>query len=164
MSYEKQTWEALPSQNSPFSADRMNHIEEGIEEVDNSKVEVETVTNDNGEAIKFSNGTMICRHTVPKENFKSTNSYSATAQGISIYRSNTFDWIFPVAFINTNIQIGLSLSNQAGGTRFCYPRVNGGITKNRAQIQLLGLEDFTETALGYTTLNEVYITAIGRWK
>lgn len=31
MSYEKQIWEELPSEETPFSAERMNHIEEGID-------------------------------------------------------------------------------------------------------------------------------------
>jgi hypothetical protein len=31
MSYEKQIWEELPSEETPFTAERMNHIEEGID-------------------------------------------------------------------------------------------------------------------------------------
>lgn len=123
-----------------------------------------TITNNNGTATKFPDGTMMCRTTVPKEKFKNSSSYSTVAQGINIYRSNVFDWTFPVEFIDTDIQIELSVSNNAGGCRFCFPRVNGGINKRNAQIQLLGFEDFTENALGYTTLNEVYVTAVGRWK
>lgn len=31
MAYERQTWEDFPSQNTPITADRLNHMEEGIE-------------------------------------------------------------------------------------------------------------------------------------
>ena len=30
MAYTKQTWENLPSTNTPITADRLNHIEDGI--------------------------------------------------------------------------------------------------------------------------------------
>lgn len=46
MSYEKQTWEDLPSQISPFSAERMNHIEEGLNETNNKIHNYSVVTND----------------------------------------------------------------------------------------------------------------------
>ncbi|QFP96407.1 hypothetical protein SEA_MODRAGONS_23 [Mycobacterium phage Modragons] len=32
MAYTKQTWENVPSTNTPLSADRLNHIEDGIED------------------------------------------------------------------------------------------------------------------------------------
>jgi len=37
MSYIKQTWVNLPNQTTPISAERLNHMEDGIEGVDTGK-------------------------------------------------------------------------------------------------------------------------------
>jgi hypothetical protein len=42
--------------------------------------------------------------------------------------------------------------------------VNGNPSASNVQIQLLGLEDFTENELGYTNLTKVDLVAIGKWK
>ena len=35
MAYDKNIWEGLPSRNTPFTPARMNHLENGVEDVDN---------------------------------------------------------------------------------------------------------------------------------
>ena len=127
-------------------------------------MQIETITNENGTAIKFPDGTMICRTTLSKEKFLNSETLSTNVQGISIYRSSAPVWNFPVSFADANIQISITTDTLFSGSRLAFGRVNGNSTKSSAEIQLLGLEDFTANATGYTNLNKVYVTAIGRWK
>lgn len=56
---DKINFEDLPSTNTPISADNLNLMQDNIEnEIKN--IAIETVTNENGTAIKFADGTMIC--------------------------------------------------------------------------------------------------------
>ena len=124
----------------------------------------ETITNENGTAIKFPDGTMICRTTLSKEKFLNSETLSTNVQGISIYRSSAPVWNFPISFADANIQISITTGTLFSGSRLAFRRLNGNLTKSSVEIQLLGLEDFTANATGYTNLNKVYVTAIGRWK
>lgn len=47
MAYTKQTWEDLPSTNTPITASRLNHIEDGIESVETSLTPVTSYTETN---------------------------------------------------------------------------------------------------------------------
>ena len=127
-------------------------------------MQIETITNENGIAIKYPDGTMICRTTLSKEKFLNSETLSISVQGITIYRSAAPVWNFPVSFIDANIQISITTDTSFSGSRLAFGRVNGNLTKSSVEIQLLGLEDFTANKLGYTNLNKVYIIAIGRWK
>lgn len=40
MAYQKQIWENLPSQNTPVSAERLNHMEDGIYEANEGLIEI----------------------------------------------------------------------------------------------------------------------------
>lgn len=145
-----------------ISAENLNLMQTNIENAINGILE--SGTNDNGSWIKFNDGTMICRITLSKEKFLNSTSLSTTVQGINIYRSNVVNWNFPVSFVNTDIQINITTNTLSNGTRFAFGRVNSILTKSLVEIQLLGLEDFTENAVGYTNLNKVYVMAIGKWK
>ena len=135
----------------------------GFDENMNKKSVAETITNENGTAIKFSDGTMICRHTISKEEFMIASDLNAAAQGINIYRSNNPKWNFPVSFIDENIQVQANVNNSTIGTRLTFVRL-ANISRALIEIQLLGLESFTETGDAYKNLKEVYITATGCWK
>lgn len=141
----------------------MNDIMHGFDENMNKKSIAETITNENGTAIKFSDGTMICRHTIPKEEFMVISDLNAVAQGINIYRSNNPKWNFPVLFIDENVQVQANVNNSTIGTRLTFVRL-ANISRALIEIQLLGLESFVETGDAYKNLKEIYITAIGRWK
>lgn len=58
MAYQKQTWEDLPSQNTPITASRLNHIENGIADVETSLTPVTsyTETNNKSYACNYVNG------------------------------------------------------------------------------------------------------------
>lgn len=145
-----------------LSAETLNDMQDNIEDAINGVVE--SGNNTNGSWVKYSDGTMICRKTFEKTSFLTTTSYSTSVQGINIYRSNPVTWTFPIDFIDTNYQIELTVNTGLNGSRFCLPRINGSTSATSAIIQLLGLEDFTQNATGYTNLNSVYAVAVGRWK
>lgn len=46
MAYTKQIWENLPSTNTPISADRLNHMEEGIYHANNGLIEAQNSNSD----------------------------------------------------------------------------------------------------------------------
>lgn len=124
---------------------------------------IETITNENGTAVKFSDGTMICRKKIDKENFLATEEFYNTAQNIKIYRSNLFIWNFPAKFINSDITINVNISTGINNTRFNIPRT-ADLYSSSVTIQLLSIEQFTENGLAYKDLNNVHVIAIGRWK
>lgn len=123
---------------------------------------IETITNSNGTAIKFADGTMICYHTLEKGGFLQTSSTYSAAQNIKIYRSQLVDWVYPVEFSKMP-NVWFQIRNNANGTRLQVARPHI-MSATHAQVQLLGLEDFTENATGYTNLQDVFVQAIGRWK
>lgn len=124
---------------------------------------VESGSNENGYYIKWSNGDLICRRSTTNDSYKNTNSSSTTVQNLKVYRSNVFTWTYPIAFA-TIPNISVTVSTGLNGSRFCLGRVNGNPSSSNVQIQLLGLEDFTENELGYTNLIKTDLIAIGKWK
>lgn len=124
---------------------------------------IETGTNNNGNYVKFSDGTMICSAFLDKTRFlNSSNTYS-TAQNINIYRSNSPQITFPQQFIDNNIILNITPSTSTNGTRISWSRYYN-ITKSNVEIQLLGLEPYIENGVAYTNLLGVSYIAIGKWK
>lgn len=134
-----------------------------IKELINRPYVIESGSNDNGYYIKWSNGDLICRRTVSNEPFKSSTPLGTTVQNLKVYRSNVFTWTYPIAF-TTIPNISVTVSTGLNGSRFCSGRTNGGPTASNVQIQLLALEDFSESGLGYTNLVRTDLIAIGKWK
>lgn len=124
---------------------------------------VESNSNSNGYYIKWSNGDLICRRSVSKDSFKLSSSLSTTVQNLKIYRSNVFTWTFPISFAVTP-NVSVTVATGLNGSRFCSGRMNSSATAQNVQIQLLAFEDFTESGLGYSNLNNVDLIAIGKWK
>lgn len=124
---------------------------------------IESGTANNGTYIKFYDGSMICRGTIPRDNFLSTQSYYTTVQNIKIYRSNNPTITFPKPFINVSYQVELTIHNGLAGTRLHLSRIADKQADGFVP-QLLALEDFTSEAVGYTNLVGVEYIAIGRWK
>lgn len=128
MAYVPKKWENLPDEETPIKASDLNHIEEGIKEVDtnnntnttsigtlsqlktsakNNLVDainenttsigniISVTTNDNGTAIKFDNGIMICLGKISTQ----MGASSTWIQLGSIYgKTISGTWNFPVAF------------------------------------------------------------------
>lgn len=126
---------------------------------------LESGSNSNGYYIKWSNGDLICRRSVSKESFKNTKSISTTVQNIKIYRSNAYTWNYPIKFATTpNISIAVATGWADGSSRFCLGKITSTPTASAVEIQLLGLEDFIESGMGYNNLIQVDLIAIGKWK
>lgn len=134
-----------------------------IKELINRPYVIESGSNDNGYYIKWSNGDLICRRSTTRDSYKNSSSASTTVQNLKIYRSNVFTWTYPIAF-NSIPTVNIGVATNLSGSRFCLGRVNGNPSASNVQIQLLGLEDFTENELGYTNLTKVDLVAIGKWK
>jgi hypothetical protein len=124
---------------------------------------LESGSNSNGYYIKWSNGDLICRRSTTNDSYKNTNSSSTTVQNLKVYRSNVFTWTYPIKFASVP-NISIAVATGLNGSRFCLGRVNGNPSSSNVQIQLLGLEDFTENELGYTNLIKTDLIAIGKWK
>lgn len=110
MSYEKQTWEDLPSQTSPFSAERMNHIEEGINEINNKMHNYLAKTNDS----KFDDVSQIIGN-----DFQEKKVYVITNEPVNdgnyIQNGSTHTVI---GSERTNQQYGYQLSLSYNGIKF----------------------------------------------
>lgn len=136
-----------------------------IKELINRPYIVESGSNSNGYYIKWSDGNLICRKSVTKGSFKNTNSISTTVQNIKIYRSNAYTWAYPINFATApNISIAVATGWLDGSSRFCLGKITSTPTAGAVEIQLLGLEDFIESGLGYKNLLQVDLIAIGKWK
>ena len=144
-----------------FMKEKLQKANQKITELEQGSI-IETVENSNGTAIKFADGTLLCYHTLEKEGFLQSASTYSTAQNIKIYRSQLVDWVYPIQFTSMpNIEI--QIRNNANGTRFQMARPHV-MSATHAQVQILGLEDFIENAIGYTNLVGAFVQAIGRWK
>lgn len=127
---------------------------------------IDVVTNSNGVAVKFDDGTLICTHTLPKDDFLIASSAFTTAQGINWYRSNVATWDYPVPFTNVNAKVTITPRMGSGGTRLAIPRYTdtGETNAVSGQIQLIGVEDWIAAGQAYLDLIDVQVTAIGRFK
>lgn len=191
MAYVPKKWKNLPDEETPIKASDLNHIEEGIKEVDtnnstntdainentnaigklvNLKTTVKTnlvdainenttsigniisvTTNDNGTAIKFSNGIMICLGKISV----SMGASSTWDKLDNVYgKELTGTWNFPVAF--------KSIYALVGGVDGSDTAVwEAGVTKTLTAIT--GIKVRYNTAPNYYGLKFEYI-AIGTWK
>lgn len=173
MAYTKQVWADLPAKTSPFSASRMNHIENGISNNDTNKLDktsvktikttsdsdiyscnyvngiIESGSNDNGKWIKFNDGTMICSNRI------SVVAAINSAYG-TLYRSDAVNIPdFPVEFIEKP-----SYSFSCDSTYSAFVVNWSATTKtNTGMIILVRIGSSTPTV----DFNISYI-AIGKWK
>lgn len=124
---------------------------------------IQNGTNSNGSWTKFEDGTLIYRKIVSKENFLTSSELKTTVQGIDIFRSEIATLSLPLNFIDTNYTVSIAINNDIVGSRAMLPKIHSKDT-NMIRIQLIGLESFTSSGVGYTNLNSVDVIAIGRWK
>lgn len=139
--YEKQTWTNVYGE-TPFTADRMNHIEEGI-----ANGVVESGSNENGSWVKFNDGTLICRMRKTIRALNKGEFYGETP-------------LFPSKFINkANCNINISQSSNNGGWALIMH--NAFPTSDGASYYL----NFYNADTNYATATSDWdIIAIGRWK
>lgn len=124
---------------------------------------IQNGNNSNGSWTKFEDGTLIYRKIVSKENFLTSSELKTTVQGIDIFRSEIATLSLPLNFIDTNYTVSIAINNDIVGSRAMLPKIHSKDT-NMIRIQLIGLESFTSSGVGYSNLNSVDVIAIGRWK
>lgn len=101
MAYQKQTWENLPSQATPITAERLNHIEDGIEETSQQS---ESATIPVGTIMQFAGSTAPTNYMI--------------CDGTPISRSDYSD-LFEI--------IGTTYGEGNGSTTFNLPNLKGKI-------------------------------------
>lgn len=135
-----------------LTPDDMNRIEQGIADNENSIANIISVTtNDNGTAIKFSNGIMICLGKISTQ-MGASNTWDKLD---NVYgKEITGPWNFPVAF--------KSIFALVGGVDGSDTAVwEAGVTKTLTAIT--GIKVRYNAAPNYYGLKFEYI-AIGTWK
>lgn len=127
---------------------------------------VDSGSNANGTYIKYDDGTLVCTHTLPKDDFLAPSPYSSLVQGINWYRSEPASWLYPEQFISVNAIVNIQPRMGAGGTRLAWSRYSdtGETNTKTGEIQLIGVEDWTLTGQAYIDLIDVQLVAYGRWK
>lgn len=146
-------YQNLPNTSTPLNATNLNSMQ----------VIAETITNTNGTAIKFTNGTMICTYRANKDLYMQTTSSSRTVQGLTIYRSKVFTWTFPEEFVDAT-GVTVNMLPNTGNTLSIYTCATRGITRSATSTEMYSLNDFLENSAGYNSLVDVSLCAIGRWK
>lgn len=120
-------------------------------------------SNENGSWIKFDDGTLIQRGIKGKDEFISETGASTTTQGINWYRSGIPYINLPINFVDSNYIVSAIVKNGTAGSRLTTHRLHAQSVDN-FQIQLIGLESFSENGVGFTNLTNIQWIAIGRWK
>ena len=106
-----------------------------------SEGSVETVTNANGTAIKFPDGTLVCR-------------FTTDVTGFILSTSTFYNWVFPVASV-VNVTLGVATFRPVSDNILIFARFGASnrlTSANVAHDSLIG------------TGGSFELTAIGRWK
>lgn len=119
------------------------------QEANNQSVIIEKITNNNGTAIKFSDGTMICTVDMVVTDQAINSSYVSLYQGVR-------DWYYPVAFIEKPV---VTCGAFLWGTNSASWGSCASVYANRATLRGY---DCVSRATG--TSCQIQATAIGRWK
>ncbi|WP_404938379.1 hypothetical protein P7C00_06685 [Pseudomonas sp. JDS08PS003] len=113
------------------------------------KTSVETITNANGTATKFPDGTMICR-TVRKEAGPTNIAVNA---GLFINSGIPFQW--PVAFVGDLPMV--NASSESYSVSFSWAALN-------IAPSLTGIQDVRTVSTANGALAKLCVSAVGRWK
>ena len=111
---------------------------------------IETITNDNGTAVKYSDGTMICRFILDLGVLNYTTEY-----GLS-YLETYHIWAYPVSFINADNLIVNLTADLSGGI--------GGVTIIGSYLTASGVRFYPYSVKSASLGTKIHCTAIGRWK
>lgn len=153
MAHQRINWQALPSQATPANTDNMNHMDKGI--YDNSVAIsniVESGTNQYGNWIKYSDGTMICTRIIAM-------TINCTLPWGSLYvGSNTEVWNFSQTFIEPPI-INIKCIMTGSGS-FFEGEYSGLVVSNNyfRNIAIMRPSVYNDVKLS------VHVIAIGKWK
>ena len=144
-----QNWEAID-----------DHIASGADEDVHglaNKVIVESGSNEDGEYIRFGDGTQICWQTF----YAGTRTYAGDGTYANPYRSNTVNWTFPKPFISPpTLSLTGQIASSSASARANSCGSSSDITGSRVvNIQCVMLSSNSTDADVF-----IYALAIGRWK
>lgn len=158
------TFKDLPDTTTPVNAENLNLLQNNVETAISDAVDdvtevidsiIESGSNANGNWIKYSDGTMICWHTVLGNTFDCTQS-GGTGRYYYVDTNNSSEnskqWTYPQAFINVP-----TVSAQVGSNAYTMPSI-GGIALTWASAYCV-----TPYAVSNITFTWSFI-AIGKWK
>lgn len=111
-------------------------------------MQIETITNENGTAIKYPNGWMICTLQTTVTDQAIENAYGSLYQSIRV-------WTFPVPFVK---RPAVSCSEAQWGTGCSWGSVRGA---NATTATLRIMDAFQRQAGTNVSISAI---AIGRWK
>lgn len=111
-------------------------------------MQTETITNENGTAVKFADGTMICTLQTKVTDQAIANAYGSLYQSIRV-------WTFPVPFVE---RPAVSCSEAQWGTGCSWGSVRGA---NATTATLRIMDAFQRQAGTNVSISAI---AIGRWK
>lgn len=139
----------INNQAPALNATNLNQLQTNIETAINSVVE--SGSNDNGNYIKFSDGTMICYHSILKSDVAFTKNTSGTYYFINENYEHLYDWTYPQEFIS--VPKVITTVSSSGYVNACC----GNISRTTARV----LSTTNYNASINITFN---IVAIGKWK
>ena len=112
---------------------------------------IETITNSNGTAIKYPDGTLICTNKIENQSYEITTAWGAIFETANT--STTGSTTFPVAFVSKPALTATQIGNLSGGMLNDLYYDNTKITR----------VNFRRPTSATAVLSYSYI-AIGRWK
>lgn len=119
---------------------------------------IEQGTGSQGQYIKFADGTLICQFNRGSIDVAS----SARTEGSISFFWLAYPWVFPAAFINTNISVSIATTawGSAGGS-------GTSAVMTGSSIQDLSTTSFTAriySPASFASLNPLTLLAVGKWK
>lgn len=139
----------INNQAPALNATNLNQLQTNIENAINSVVG--SGSNSNGNWIKFSDGTMICYHSILKSNVAFNKNTSGTYFFINENYEHLYDWTYPQEFIG--VPKVITTVSSSGYVNACC----GNILRTEARVL---------SSTNYNTSNDITfnIVAIGKWK
>ena len=140
------TFQDLPNTTTPLNASNLNN---NFTECNNI---VESGSNANGNYIKFSDGTMICR-TIVSLGQQTFTAYGSSAPALYVVSGGSnYTWTFPQEFYDTNVTVSAILASSG------YTNTSMGWANNTKCII------YFSSNYSFTSYLTLHITAIGRWR
>lgn len=133
-----------------------DEIPEGYEEVEEYDLGIETITNSNGTAIKYPDGTMICTQKISVQGAKDWSAWGPLFTNPVTNMPN-----FPVNFIDIPV---VTLSPESVGFNFWIGTLDEGGTGQTSVSKAQSIQLIRPTNPGVVANYRIHIIAIGRWK
>ena len=151
-----QNWDELETHLEDYETHKAESASDDVHGLAN-KVIVESGSNEDGEYIRFGDGTQICWQTF----YAGTRTYAGDGTYANPYRSNTVNWTFPKPFISPpTLSLTGQIASSSASARANSCGSSSDITGSRVvNIQCVMLSSNSTDADVF-----IYALAIGRWK